>query len=134
MTLQDGLYNRATGLPSAEAFTPYLGSKFPYYTRHAAAAAQHDFRFTAPLPLAIYVHQNEVVEMEVRGGKVSRLVVRQHYSENEDVVFVLSSPHRDAVTVVTVWLNAAHDKHYQRRDAVQGRRGKYIQQQQQQAA
>lgn len=106
--MRDGLYHKELGLP-ALAFR--ATARRPHYTPHALTACLNDRYGQILPPASITLKAEQVVEVEVRGGKVEKIVVRLPYNDRFDLVAALCNFSADSVTVKTVWLNERNDTH-----------------------
>lgn len=77
-------------------------------TAHALTAAQSDRYGTIQIPARIEFTGADVVEAELFGDKVQKLVIRLPYNSSLSVIFVLIP---DTGTLKTVWLNRVNDSH-----------------------
>ena len=77
------------------------------YSAHARMAAMSDRYGQIELPRVFNSDNAELVEAEVEKGKVQKMVYRQPYNEENDLVIVLNP---DGF-VRTVWLNQSDDSH-----------------------
>ena len=116
-SIQDGLYNRAYGIPpEADSL---IGEYRLTYSRHAETAARQDRAGVLDLPDRITITRANLVEVEVVGGVIVKAVVRVPYVAPWDLTLVLAllEPGEKA-WVKTVWTNHKSDnkppKHRQR--------------------
>lgn len=77
------------------------------YTRHAKDRA---LTKGVTLSKSIYISAGDVVELELDGRRLTKLVVRQSMTERVDRVLVLM-PNGEGWTCVTVWTNHKNDNH-----------------------
>lgn len=80
------------------------------WSRHAEQARTNDRYGIIPRFESIPLSRFSVVEVGVEGRKVEKVVVRGHWTETLDVVFVLIPTARDWF-VKTVWVNERNDTH-----------------------
>ena len=78
--------------------------------KHARHAAWEERYGRIPTFESIPLSQFSLIELGVQNGKVSKIVVRGHYDERRDVIFVLV-PDDGYYFVKTVWSNLRTDKH-----------------------
>lgn len=105
--MNDGLYNKAVNLP-AEVVAP-LAHNYPAlrYSRHAQQACLNDRYGVIRPPMSLNVRAEQIVEVEVVGGRPVKSVVRVPYNEINDIVLVIQA---DSF-VRTVWINRKNDNH-----------------------
>lgn len=77
------------------------------YTRHAKERALGK---GVTLSKSIYISAGDIVELELDGRRLTKLVVRQAMNASVDRVMVLV-PNGDGWTCVTVWTNHKNDTH-----------------------
>ena len=82
----------------------------PEITSHARDAAAGDRYGKMTIPASITFCGRDVVEAEIDGGKVKKLVVRVHYDETRDGVYVLGIDN-GRVFYKTAWFNLSSDVH-----------------------
>lgn len=99
------LYHTDLGFPST--FSPPRGTRPVTLSRHARDREQVK-GFTVPTMLDVSLC--DVIEIEVRGGRVVKYVVRGAYDDYNDLVIVVI-PKGKAWFVKTAWLNAWNDTH-----------------------
>jgi hypothetical protein len=105
-TNRDGLYHRDIGLPvSAKKFQ--IGEIKLIYSMHARFEAQADRYQLISLPTVLDTNKATLIEVEILGGRLNKLVWRANYSEVFDLIIVLGA----SGTVKTVWLNLKSDTH-----------------------
>jgi hypothetical protein len=111
--MKDGLYNRkAYGLPAGAAEVFVAPAVDLDYAAHAYAESKADRYGVAELPGSIEVIAGDVVEVEVRGERPVKAVIRFPYDDNLDLVLVLIVlSNRRSFFVKTVWFNQASDNH-----------------------
>jgi hypothetical protein len=81
------------------------------YTAHATAAALNDRYGVIQLPDSVMFDERNAVEMECVGKAVTKVVVRQPYDNEHDIVLAMI-PTGPEFTVKTVWLNRRDDQHF----------------------
>lgn len=79
-----------------------------HYTRHAADVSSAD---GVTMFQSITTARFEVIEVETKGYRPVKYVLRGAYNETDDVVLVLIPQNTGAWIVKTVWLNAKNDIH-----------------------
>jgi len=77
------------------------------YTKHAKERA---LTKGIQLPRSLHISPGDIVELELIGGRATKLVVRQAMTERVDRVLVLV-PNGEGWTCVTVWTNKKTDTH-----------------------
>lgn len=104
--MEDGLYHVDIGFP-ADLKLP-RGQLALEYSFHARRAAETD-RISpyCSLPGLLDLSAG-IVEVEVKHGKLIKVVTRQPYSEQVDIVLVVMLT---TGRVKTVWFNRTNDKH-----------------------
>jgi hypothetical protein len=110
-TVKDGLYHKLLGFP-ARVLEPWLNQKLNLsYTQHARQAAKND-RYGEPedLPETVSILPGQVIELEIAGGRLQKLVVRIPYDSEVDLCLVLSLE-TERASVKTLWLNLVTDNH-----------------------
>jgi len=103
--MKDGIYNQQVYIPKLK-FRDV--EHVVRYSFHSLEAANNDRYGVIDLPDAINLARVELVEMEVIGGKIHKVVVRMPYSVTLDLVMVVLL---ETLTVKTVWLNKRSDNH-----------------------
>jgi hypothetical protein len=83
----------------------------PFYSGHAVQAAASDRYGEAVLAVQIDLKSAKLIEAEVENGKLLKYVVRCHYDNARDIIYVLCPRFRRVVFVKTVWFNLKTDKH-----------------------
>lgn len=106
----DGLYHRFLGLPP-EAAKLWVGQLNLYYSAHAQKAATEDRYGKVPLFSSVLFEEGDVIEVEVKDGRVIKAVLRVPYDDHRDLVFAILRPDGVAAYVKTVWFNLASDAH-----------------------
>lgn len=79
-------------------------------TPHARHAATSDRYGSFNLPLVVDTRQTTLIEAAVEGNVVTKVVLRQGYSETHDIVMVLD-PRPSIPVLITAWINEKGDKH-----------------------
>lgn len=80
------------------------------WSQHARKAAWEERYGRIPTFQTIPLSQFSLIELGVRDGAVSKIVVRGHYDSARDVIFVLC-PEDTHYFVKTVWMNLRSDEH-----------------------
>ena len=101
------LYHFKIGFPKGLISKARLGVIEPKYSRHAQLAALDDRYGNIDLPERINTNKEKVIEAEVIGAKITKIVYRMRYTDFLDLIVVLTSQG----IVKTVWLNETKDKH-----------------------
>ena len=84
------------------------------YSNHALGQLETDKRFGDmpkfnTIPLAAF----EVIEVETKGNKVVKYVMRGHYDSKRDMTFVMiPDTQGKTMFVKTCWFNLRHDDHH----------------------
>ena len=101
--MKDGKYNKAVYLPEMK------WKDVDYQLRYSPhSQEQMEVKEIESAPNFINLTQVELVEMEVAYGKPFKVVVRQPYDGEFDIVHVILLK---GLIVKTVWLNSRSDKH-----------------------
>lgn len=106
----DGLYHKVMGLP-AQAAALFSGRFNMEYSDHAKRAANDDRYGAFELLPQEEIKPENVVEVEVAGGRAVKAVVRLQFDEAMDLVMAVLRPHNGRAFVKTVWLNSRRDAH-----------------------
>jgi hypothetical protein len=61
-------------------------------------------------PLQVVVSQDNIIEIEILGQSVAKVVIRQSYNETKDISLALI-PDGNRAIVKTLWLNDKTDNH-----------------------
>lgn len=99
------LYHRDIGFPKLP-MRPTLVTL--QYGSHARREALEDRYGDIKLPRQVLLKRETLVEIEMTGRSVTKLVTRHHYDELHDLVIVLVPQNN---FVKTVWLNRKNDDH-----------------------
>lgn len=106
---RDGLYHAEVGLPERYR---HPNSMVPVaYSNHARRAAGDDRYGSIPLPGVLHLTRFETVEVEISGGRVSKIVVRGPLDDTRDAVYVLIPNFGKRWFCKTVWVNLNSDQH-----------------------
>lgn len=105
-TLNDGLYHSDVFLPVPESAFKF-GMVPLTYSRHAKFAALDDRYGQINLPPVLNTDKAKLVEIEVKTGRIVKIVYRAEYSSEFDIVFAIAV----GGYVKTVWLNMRADTH-----------------------
>jgi hypothetical protein len=100
--MKDGKYNEQVYLPELNWKNVDMQLR---YSPHAYQEAEKD---GIELPDFINLSQVDIVEMEVANGKVFKLLARQPYDGEWDMVHVILLR---GMLVKTVWINRRDDNH-----------------------
>lgn len=79
--------------------------------KHALLAGMNDRYGVIPVFQSLPLSNFKVVEFAAVGREVTKIVVRGHYNDDLDVVFVLIPGREGAHFVKTVWFNKRNDTH-----------------------
>lgn len=110
MKFKNGLFNRrAYGLPVGAA-EMLAGQIRLSYGLHARIEAHADRYGVAELPEGIEILAEDVVEVQVELGSVSKAVIRFPYDDLLDLVLVVI-PGLQQYFVKTCWFNRVSDNH-----------------------
>jgi hypothetical protein len=105
-SLVDGLYHSDVFLPvPADCFK--FGMVPLIYSRHAKFAALDDRYGAINLPPVLNTNTAKLVEIEVKMGRIVKIVYRAEYNTEFDIVFAIAV----GGYVKTVWLNMRADTH-----------------------
>jgi hypothetical protein len=103
--MKDGLFHRDIGLPDCES----IHREFRLaYSEHAQTACAFDRYGVIRPPATVIPHQDNLIEVEVRRGRIVKAVIRISYNETFDLSIVFIPG--DAF-VKTCWLNRKTDTH-----------------------
>ena len=78
------------------------------FTKHAS---QRAIEKAILAPQSIEIQAGEVVEAELEGSRITKLVVRRAMNQDKDLVLVLVPKDKETWMVVTCWLNRKEDTH-----------------------
>jgi hypothetical protein len=78
------------------------------FTKHASERA---IEKQVLAPRSIEIQAGEVVEAELEGSRITKLVVRRAMNQDKDLVLVLVPKDKETWMVVTCWLNSKDDTH-----------------------
>lgn len=78
------------------------------FTKHASERA---IEKAILAPQSIEIAAGEVVEAELEGSRITKLVVRRAMNQDKDLVLVLVPKDKETWMVVTCWLNSKDDTH-----------------------
>lgn len=78
------------------------------FTKHASERA---IEKQVLAPRSIEIQAGEVVEAELEGSRITKLVVRRAMNKEQDLVLVLVPKDKETWMVVTCWLNHKDDTH-----------------------
>lgn len=101
-------YHFEIGLP--KGFNGAMGVIPLEYTKHALEAAENDRYGKIKLPKEIDTNRAKVIEVEMRGREVLKVLYRVKCTKGLDLL-VACMPMSDCFKVRTVWLNLASDAH-----------------------
>lgn len=104
------LYHATIGIP-AHVRLP-RGQFILCYSKHAEQAARTDrYGSIDQLPAYLDTRTAQVIECEVSGDRVSKILYRIRYSAELDLCLAIIPTARGAWTVKTVWANETGDRH-----------------------
>lgn len=103
------LYHKDIGFPAN--FRAPQQRVFLDYTHHALEAAADDRYGDMPILKGVDLSKVQVVELGVKDGRVSKMVVRGRLDQERDMILVLIPRGKQPWTVKTVWVNMRDDKH-----------------------
>jgi hypothetical protein len=107
---QDGVYNRAVCLPPA-LVAQFVGRFSINYSKHARHAARDDRYGYIALKQNIEIRPEDIVQIQVEGGRVKQALVRQSYDENFDICIPVQLEFGNFLFGITCWLNEKSDQH-----------------------
>lgn len=81
------------------------------YSHHARQAMQDDRYGDIPSRTSLTIQRDNIIEVEMDGTCVNKLVVRHAIDYDRDMVTVLLKKFKQPWLVKTVWINLASDKH-----------------------
>jgi len=102
------LYHKQIGLPVT--VNKALGHYVCKFTMHSLQACLNDRYGKVKPPLEIDITAQNVVECEILGQSVAKVVIRQSYNETKDISLALI-PDGNRAIVKTLWLNDKTDNH-----------------------
>lgn len=103
--LENGLYHKDIYMPEVTLNNQDIE---PNYTIHAVEQAENDRYDVIMLPSTINLSHGDLIELEVKSGKIEKLVIRFDYTIEYDLIMVIIP---DSYKVKTVWLNDVMDNH-----------------------
>lgn len=103
-----GLYHYQLGLPKVQL---PQGVALLEYTGHAKRAANDDRYGVITLPVALDTSAAKVIEVEVDGNAVTKVLYRVSYDHKHDLCLAVIPRRYGAWLVKTVWLNRKDDTH-----------------------
>lgn len=104
----DALYHREVYLPS-ELLNLKQVTKVISPTAHALKAAAEDRYGKITIPNSVTFSGANIIEAEVVGGRLVKILIRISYDEKRDLLLALSVPEWRAKTV---WFNLKSDLHH----------------------
>src|SRR6266581_7645848 len=105
--MKDGLYHKSLGFPSY-GHLPFLGEIVVELSLHAREQRSFDDGIIFIMDQEnIVVEKQDIVELEISGGRPVKAVIRLAYSDAQDICFVVLAPIRGRAVCKTVWLNSA---------------------------
>lgn len=105
--MQNALYHREVYLPS-ELLNLKQVTKAISATAHALKAAEEDRYGKIEIPSSVTFSGKNIVEAEVLGGRLVKILVRVPYDAERDLLLALAVPEWRAKTV---WFNLKSDIH-----------------------
>jgi hypothetical protein len=109
ITSPDGLYHTDIALPTGYRHPAAMVSVT--YSRHATEEARKDRYGLIDLPGSIDLRVYHTVEVEVKQGRVAKIVARGPLDNTHDKVIVLMPQMGQPWFVKTVWINRHDDLH-----------------------
>jgi len=110
---RDGVYHKTVGgIPCLPA--DHLGLFALQHAVHAVYAAKTDrYAPRFELPTLTEIEQDDIIELEIRDGKIQKIVTRTPHSDGLDITMVLKGFDLELRSTVlkTVWLNQSSDHH-----------------------
>lgn len=104
--MKDGLYHKDIGFPiPASSFK--FGTVGLKYSRHAIEASFNDRYGWINLPDLLNTNTAVLIELEIRAGRIVKLVYRTKYNNQYDLILAIAL----GGLVKTVWLNSNEDSH-----------------------
>jgi hypothetical protein len=100
------LYHSELGIP--ENVETQFGSMLLDYSKHALDASKNDQYGHIELPKSLDTSKAQVIEVETRGKKTTKVLYRIPYDEEYDLILAVDPQRR---FVRTVWLNHVNDNH-----------------------
>lgn len=116
--MKDGLFHKSLGFP-AGATAPWLGVISIQHTGHSRSQCYRpECRkwvkggvIDIPEGDRLSIEAEDIIEIEVSGGKPVKAVVRLQYDDNSDVCFALLAPVDGWSICKTLWTLNANDHH-----------------------
>ncbi len=106
------LYHSEVFMPAVVQKQLPTGVVIPCYGPHANTAALTDRYGKIHLSPIVSLNGSQLIEAELDGGNnLVKFVVRCHYDETRDIIYVFCPRRGNNVFVKTVWLNLKTDKH-----------------------
>lgn len=102
------LYHKQIGLPIT--VNKALGHYVCKFTMHSLVACLNDRYGKVKPPLEIDVTKENVIEIEILGQSIAKVVIRQAYNQDKDLSMALI-PDGNRAIVKTLWLNDKADNH-----------------------
>lgn len=104
------IYHKELGFP--KVVSTVIGKTFTtQFSSHAKQSCRNDrYGFIIP-PTSISVSMDNIIEIEVEGNTVTKVLIRQKYDSVKDICIAFIPQSRVAF-VKTLWLNMTTDKHY----------------------
>lgn len=103
--MKNGLYHKDVYLPELTLIDKPVKLS---YTLHAIEASETDSNGKIILPDSVNPSTAQIVEIEVKDNKLTKMVLRTKYSLKYDLILVVVP---DCQRVKTVWLNDVRDSH-----------------------
>jgi hypothetical protein len=104
----ENLYHAQVYMPEIARRVSFAAMVRP--TPHARAAATGDRYGAFTLPTVVDTRKGDIVEAKVVNGVVAKVVIRQEYNADHDIVLVLD-PRPSMPVLITAWLNEKGDAH-----------------------
>jgi len=116
--MKNGLFHKSLGFPSG-AIQPWLGSIALQHTAHSVAqCTRPECRrwvkggvISIPEGEALDISPEDIIEVEISGGKPVKALVRLQYDDNSDVCFALLAPVAGRALCKTLWTLNGKDHH-----------------------
>ena len=105
------LFHKNVGIPP-KYLDFFHGRSYDLITsNHALHAAKDDRYGVIIIPTRLTIIREEIIEIEINGCVVNKVVVRHHYNAKLDIVLVIIPRQNKTALIKTVWANRITDNH-----------------------
>ncbi len=102
--MKDGTYHKAVGFPKGLTLAPVFNLTAGIHAREQAHA-----RNVAKIPSHFLPRLADVIEIEMKAGKIVKILARQALDNLRDLCFVFLPEEK---FIKTLWTNEVTDKHF----------------------